>query len=244
MLDSILHGKAEELIATIPEKSVHLVVTSPPYFNARDYSEYDNFHDYMFSMATIFAAMRNVLVDGARVCINVANYGRNPVIPLHMEIRDMMEELGYDLRTEIIWDKGTSAAMGTAWGSWKLPSNPNVRDVHEYILVFNYGSPKLDGDREMATMTKEEFLEFTKSVWQIRTASSKKIGHPAPYPVEIPYRLIQLFSYKGNTVLDPFMGSGTTAVAAIQTGRHYIGCEIHKEYLDISNTRIQGALVA
>ncbi len=122
------------------------------------------------------------------------------------------------MRGEIIWDKGTSAAASTAWGSWRSPANPTLRDTHEYILVFSRGPMRrkpLDG--RQATISRDEFLECTRSVWSFPAKSARKIGHPAPFPLELPYRLIQLYSYQGDIILDPFMGSGQTALAALKS---------------------------
>jgi DNA modification methylase len=143
------------------------------------------------------------------------------------------------MRGEIIWDKGGSASASTAWGSWQSASNPTLRDTHEYILVFSKGNfrrDKLEGRED--TISKDEFLEFTKSVWKFAAESAKKIGHPAPFPIELPYRLIQLYTFGGEVVLDPFMGSGQTALAAIKSGRHFVGYEINKAYSDLAQARI------
>jgi site-specific DNA-methyltransferase (adenine-specific) len=151
-----------------------------------------------------------------------------------------MIEMGYLMRGEIVWDKSSSASTSTAWGSWQSASNPTLRDTHEYILVFSKGTfkrKKIDG-RE-STITKEEFLEFTKSVWDFFSESAKKVGHPAPFPVELPYRLIQLYTYSNEVVLDPFIGSGQTALAALKAGRHYVGYELNEEYLALANNRIE-----
>jgi DNA modification methylase len=154
-----------------------------------------------------------------------------------------MVDLGFLMRGEIIWDKGASAAASTAWGSWRSPANPTLRDTHEYILVFSKGtfSRKKPADRE-STITKEEFLEFTKSVWTFPAESAKKVGHPAPFPMELPHRLLQLYTYKGEVVLDPFMGSGQTALAALKAGRCYVGYEIDDNYGRLADRRIRSYL--
>jgi site-specific DNA-methyltransferase (adenine-specific) len=154
-----------------------------------------------------------------------------------------MLEIGFLMRGEIIWNKGTSASPSTAWGSWLSAKNPTLRDIHEYILVFSKdtfkrGNPK----KRESTISKEEFLEFTKSVWTFPAVSAKKIGHPAPFPEELPYRCIQLYTFKGEVVLDPFMGSGQTAIAAIKTGRYYVGYEINEEYVKLAEKRIRDFL--
>jgi len=224
----------------LPEASVHLMVTSPPYNVGKDYDEDYTLEEYLAFLKRVWREVHRVLVPGGRACVNVANLGRRPYIPLHaFIIRDMLE-LGFLMRGEIIWDKGASAAASTAWGSWKSPANPTLRDVHEYILVFSKGAfsrPNPAG-RE-STISREEFLEFTKSVWSFPAESAKKVGHPAPFPVELPYRLIQLYTFSGEVVLDPFMGSGQTAIAALRAGRRYVGYEIAPEYLKLAERRIK-----
>ena len=237
-LDSILHASSESM-SDLPDASVHLMVTSPPYNVGKDYDEDLSLTEYLAFLKRVWAETWRVLVPGGRACINVANLGRKPYIPLHaMLIADMLE-LGFLMRGEIIWDKGASASSSTAWGSWQSASNPTLRDTHEYILVFSKGSfrrEKVDG-RE-SQISKEEFLEFTKSVWTFGAESARKIGHPAPYPAELPYRLIQLYTYSEEIVLDPFMGSGQTALAALKAGRHFVGYEVNEEYRKLALKRI------
>ncbi len=224
----------------LPDASVHLMVTSPPYNVGKDYDEDLSLEEFLGFLKRVWAETYRVLVPGGRACINVANLGRKPYISLHaMLIADMLD-LGFLMRGEIIWDKGASASSSTAWGSWQSASNPTLRDTHEYILVFSKGSfrrEKVDG-RE-STIKKEEFLEFTKSVWTFGAESARKIGHPAPYPVELPYRLIQLYTFSGEVVLDPFMGSGQSALAALKAGRHFVGYEINDAYLKLAQERIR-----
>ena len=181
-----------------------------------------------------------MLVPGGRACINIANVGRKPYIPLHASIMQDMIEMGFLMRGEIIWEKGASASTSTAWGSWQSATNPTLRDTHEYILVFSKGSyrrEKMDG--RQSTIAKDEFLEFTKSVWQFPSESARKVGHPAPFPVELPYRLIQLYTFSNEIVLDPFMGSGQTALAALKAGRHFVGYELSEEYCELARRRIE-----
>ncbi len=237
-LDTIFNASSEKM-AELPDHSVHLMVTSPPYNVGKDYDEDLSLDEYLTFLKRVWAETYRVLVPGGRACINVANLGRKPYIPLHAFILRDMLELGFRMRGEIIWDKGASASASTAWGSWQAASNPTLRDVHEYILVFSKGSfrrgrPEARSD----TITKEEFLEFTKSVWAFAAESARKIGHPAPFPVELPYRLTQLYTFSGEVVLDPFMGSGQTALAALKTGRHYVGYELNPEYLKLAQKRI------
>jgi site-specific DNA-methyltransferase (adenine-specific) len=237
-LDKIFNTSAEQM-TELPDCSVHLMVTSPPYNVGKDYDEDLSLDEYLGFLKRVWAEVFRVLVPGGRACINVANLGRKPYIPLHaFMVRDLLE-LNFLMRGEIIWDKGASSSASTAWGSWQSASNPTLRDAHEYILVFskgNYRRDRLAGRRD--TITKEEFLEFTKSVWVFPAESARKVGHPAPFPVELPYRLIQLYTFEGEVVLDPFMGSGQTAVAALKSGRHYVGYETNAEYVRLAEERI------
>ncbi|MBF0497901.1 MAG: site-specific DNA-methyltransferase, partial [Deltaproteobacteria bacterium] len=224
----------------LPNNSVHLMVTSPPYNAGKEYDEDHSLKEYLMFLKRVWTEVRRVLVPGGRACINIANLGRKPYVPLHAYIINDMLELGFLMRGEIIWNKASSAGSSTAWGSWLSPANPTLRDVHEYILVFSkgtFGRKNLSGGK--STLIKEEFLEYTKSIWTFQSESARKIGHPAPFPVELPYRLAQLYTYDGEVVLDPFMGSGQTALAAIKTGRHFIGYEIDEAYVDLAQRRIK-----
>ncbi|MFQ6053275.1 MAG: DNA-methyltransferase, partial [Candidatus Bathyarchaeia archaeon] len=187
----------------------------------------------------VFSETRRVLVPGGRACINIANVGRKPYIPYHKFIMDIMLELGFLMRGEIIWNKAAGAGVSTAWGSWCSASNPTLRDTHEYILIFSKDKFSRKGGNKKSTISREEFLEFTKSVWEFQPESSKKVGHPAPFPVELPYRCIQLYTFEGEVVLDPFCGVGTTAMAAIKTGRHFVCLDIDPEYVDKAERRIK-----
>jgi site-specific DNA-methyltransferase (adenine-specific) len=150
-----------------------------------------------------------------------------------------MAATGFLMRGEIIWNKASSASPSTAWGSWRSPANPTLRDVHEYILIFSKaGFSRKNPARRRATITREEFLEFTKSVWNFPAVRAQQVGHPAPFPTELPYRLIQLYTYEREVILDPFMGSGQSAIAALQTNRDYVGYEVDEEYVNLANKRI------
>ena len=237
-LDTIFNSSSEQM-KQLPDNSVHLMVTSPPYNVGKDYDDDLTLAEYLSFLKRVWAETYRVLVPGGRACINVANLGRKPYIPLHAFILRDMLDLGFLMRGEVIWDKGASASASTAWGSWQSASNPTLRDTHEYILVFSKGNfrrEKLDGRQD--TVSREQFLEFTKSVWTFPAESAKKIGHPAPFPVELPYRLIQLYTFSNEVVLDPFMGSGQTALAALKAGRHYVGYEVNEEYLQLAQKRI------
>jgi DNA modification methylase len=238
-VNAIFCSSAENM-AELPEDCIHLMVTSPPYNVGKDYDEDFTLEEYLAFLKRVWQEVERVLVPGGRACINVANLGRKPYIPLHAYIIRDMVNLGFLMRGEIIWDKGASAAISTAWGSWQSPANPTLRDTHEYILVFSKGnfSRKKLADRE-GTITREEFLEFTKSVWTFPAESAKKVGHPAPFPVELPYRLLQLYTYSGEIVLDPFMGSGQAALAALKAGRRFVGYDTDDDYVRLADRRIR-----
>jgi site-specific DNA-methyltransferase (adenine-specific) len=195
--------------------------------------------EYLALLRDVFAETHRVLVYGGRACINIANVGRKPYVPYHKFAIDVMTQVGFLMRGEIIWNKGASAGVSTAWGSWCSPSNPTLRDTHEYILVFSKGKFGRDRKGREATISKEEFLEYTKSVWEFQPESAEKVGHPAPFPVELPYRCIQLYTFKGEVVLDPFCGVGATCVASRKTRRHFIGIDINQEYVEKATQRLE-----
>ena len=225
----------------LPDCSVHLMVTSPPYNVGKEYDDDLTLGQYRGFLRRAMRQVYRVLVPGGRVCFNIANLGRRPYLPLHRYIIEDLLALGFLMRGEVIWDKGASAASSTAWGSWKSAANPTLRDVHEYILVLSkdtYRRPKLEG-RE-STISRDDFLEWTKSVWQFPAESARRVGHPAPFPVELPRRCIELYTYSDEVVLDPFMGSGTTAIAALQSGRRFVGYEVSEEYRKLAMRRLSG----
>jgi DNA modification methylase len=238
-LDTIFCKSSADM-AEIPDNSVHLMVTSPPYNVGKVYDQDITLKEYLEFLSRVWQEVYRVLVPGGRACINVANLGRKPYIPVGSYITQGMLDQGFLMRGEIIWNKAASAAGSTAWGSWRSPANPTLRDVHEYILVFSKSnfSRKNLGKRK-TTISRDNFLEFTKSVWTFPAVSAKKVGHPAPFPVELPYRLIQLYTYEGEAVLDPFMGSGQTAIAALQANRHYLGYEIDPKYVKLAERRLK-----
>jgi modification methylase len=232
-------ARSSEAMSELPDNSVHLMVTSPPYNASKEYDENLSLDDYLGLLNRVWAEVLRVLVPGGRACINIANLGRKPYLPLHAYLIQGMESLGFLMRGEIIWNKAASAGGSTAWGSWKSAANPTLRDVHEYILVFSKGAFRRGNPHKRpSTITRDEFLEYTKSVWAFGTESAQKIGHPAPFPVELPYRLAQLYTFAGELVLDPFMGSGQSAIAALQAGRHYVGYEINPAYAALAEERI------
>ncbi|MCH7927397.1 MAG: site-specific DNA-methyltransferase [Candidatus Dadabacteria bacterium] len=242
LLNSTIFGSAEDM-SMIPDNSLHLMITSPPYNVSKEYDEDLSLSEYLKMLRKVFTETYRVLVSGGRACINVANLGRKPYIPLSDYISQMMIEIGFNMRGEIIWNKAASASPSTAWGSWMSASNPTLRDIHEYILVFSKGDYKRDRNKteketKQNTIIKEDFIEWTKSIWTFNAESARKIGHPAPFPIDLPYRLIQLYSFETDIILDPFMGSGTTAIAALKSSRAYVGFEINKDYIQLTNKRV------
>jgi modification methylase len=237
-INKIILGSSENM-KNLPENSLHLMVTSPPYNVTKEYDENLTLKEYLQLLRNVFTETYRVLVTGGRACVNVANLGRRPYIPLSDFISHIMIEIGFHMRGEIIWNKGAGAGVSMAWGSWQSASNPVLRDVHEYILVFSKGSfTRKKPENKENTISREQFMEWTKSIWTMNPESAKKVGHPAPFPIELPYRLIQMYTYKDDVILDPFIGSGTTAIAALKAERNYIGYDNDKEYVKLAEERI------
>ncbi len=231
--------KSSESMDELPDDSVHLMVTSPPYNVGKVYDEDMTLAQYREFIMRVMAEVYRVLVPGGRICFNVANLGRKPYLPLDAYIAEDLTSLGFLMRGQIIWDKASSSSGSTAWGSWRSPANPTLRDIHEYILVFSKGMfsrPKLQ-DR-FPTISDADFLELTKSIWRFPAESARKVGHPAPFPVELPRRCIELYTYSGDVVLDPFMGAGSTAMAAIDCKRRFVGYELDPDYARLCKGRV------
>lgn len=235
-----LYCKSSERMDELPDNSIHLMVTSPPYNVTKDYDEDLNLEEYLGLLEGVWKETYRVLVPGGRACINVANLGRKPYLPLHSFILDQMVAIGFLMRGEIIWNKAASASPSTAWGSWMSAANPVLRDVHEYILVFSKDTFSRERKNRQNTISRDDFLEWTKSVWSFPAVSAKKIGHPAPFPEELPHRLIQLYTFQNDVVLDPFAGSGTTCLAAAAADRSYIGYEVNQAYIELAKARLSG----
>lgn len=238
ILDKILCQDSTNM-SNIPDSSIHLMATSPPYNVGKEYDKDLSLDDYFKMLKAVFSETYRVLVNGGRVCINIANVGRKPYIPYHKFIIDSMLDVGFLMRGEVIWDKGAGAGVSTAWGSWQSASNPTLRDIHEYILIFSKGKFGRDGKNKESTISRDEFLEYTKSIWTFLPESANKVGHPAPFPIELPHRCIQLYTFKNDVVLDPFCGVGTTAVAAMKIGRHFVCLDNNLEYVKRATERIK-----
>jgi site-specific DNA-methyltransferase (adenine-specific) len=242
LADVVINGNSKQM--PLPDNCVQLVVTSPPYNASKDYDEDLSLSDYLGLLHDVFAECYRVLSPGGRMVVNVANLGRKPYIPLTSHINLIMHDIGFLHRGEIIWDKSASAGSSCAWGSFQSASNPCLRDIHEYLLVFSKGDYKLARSKteraegRIDTIVKDEFIQHTKSIWSFPTESARRVNHPAPFPVELPRRCIEMYTYAGDVVLDPFLGSGTTAVAAKMCGRRYVGLDLSEEYCAIAEERL------
>ena len=235
--DKIFH-KSSENMDELVDNCVSLTVTSPPYNIGKD-SDLDlNDEEYWKMINKVFSETYRVTNSGGRLVVNVANLGRKPYIPFSKYFTEALIEIGFIMRGEIIWQKSKGANANFAWGSWLSASNPVIRDIHEYCLVFSKDSMK-NSSGGKSTIEKDEFMESTLSIWNITPEKAKKIGHPAPFPVELPKKFINLYSFKDDLILDPFIGSGTTAVASKLLKRKYVGYEINKNYIEIANNRLK-----
>ena len=233
-----IFNKSSENMEELVDNCVALTITSPPY-NIGKLSDIEmSDPDYWKMIEKCFREVYRVTESGGRLVVNVANLGRKPYIPFSDKYTELLMKIGFIMRGEIIWQKSKGANANFAWGSWLSASNPVIRDIHEYCLVFSKESMSKTSEGS-STIEKEEFMESTLSIWNIPPARAKKIGHPAPYPVELVERFIKLYTYKNDLVLDPFIGSGTSAIGAINLNRNYIGYETKKEYTELAQKRIE-----
>jgi len=234
-------NKSSENMKELVDNCIALTITSPPY-NIGKLSDVDmSDEDYWKMIEKCFKEVYRVTESGGRLVVNVANLGRKPYIPFSDKYTELLISLGFIMRGEIIWQKSKGANANFAWGSWLSASNPVIRDIHEYCLVFSKDS-MTKASKGASTIEKEEFMDSTLSIWNVPPARAKKIGHPAPYPVELVERFIKLYSYEKELILDPFMGSGTTAIGAINLNRNYIGYENNEEYIKLAEERINSII--
>lgn len=224
-------------LSFMPDNSVGLMVTSPPYHVGKDYDSDTTFDEYLTMISEVFSEVYRVLEPGGRAVVNVAGLGRKPYVPMSAIMGGLMRDLGFLMRGEIIWVKGKGMSGSAAFGSFMKASNPVLRDVHEYLLVFSKGRWGRVRKGE-STIARDDFLSWTLSVWETPSESARRVGHPAPFPVEIPRRFIELYSYSGDVVLDPFCGAASTAVAAVRTGRRYVCIDNHQPYVDLARVRL------
>ncbi len=232
-----IYNHSSEDMFEIPNNKIGVAFTSPPYNVGKDYDEDLSVEEYMELIHNVGREVYRVLKPGGRYIINIANLGRRPYIPLHAFFYQVHISLGFIPSGEIIWKKGNGANGSCAWGSWQSSKSPCIRDIHEYLLVFNkerVGRP----DKGTSDISKEEFMKATLSIWDILPESAKRVGHPAPFPVDLCKRVIKLYSYQEDTILDPFAGAGSCPVAAKQLGRYYVGYDIVKEYCEIAKKRL------
>ena len=243
-LDVIHVGDARSMHA-VPDSSVALVVTSPPYFAGKEYETAlgeghvpADYLEYLAMLRDVFAECARTLEPGGRLVVNVANLGRRPYRSLAADVTTVLQDdLRLLLRGEVIWQKQRGASGSCAWGSYQSPANPVLRDTTERLIIASKGRFDRVG-RGVATIPGDEFMEATLDVWEMPAESATRVGHPAPFPVPLVERCLQLFTYEGDVVLDPFMGSGTTAVAAVNTARHYVGYDTDSSYVRQARERV------
>ena len=235
-----IYNHSSEDMHELPDESVHLIVTSPPYNAGIKYDGHDDnmpFDEYRSMLRRVWKECFRALVDGGRIAININGIRRTPYIPLYAYAATDMIDLGFLMRGDIIWHKNAIARTSPARGTWDSANNPVLHAEHEMILIFSKAQYGRQGGQ--STISHREFIKATCSIWQINGEHSQRIGHPAPFPAELPRRLIQLYSFKDDLILDPFMGSGTTAVAAKELGRQYIGYDTSEEYVNLANERLR-----
>lgn len=253
-IDDIFDGDARHM-DKVDDDSVALVVTSPPYFAGKEYEAAlgeghvpATYAEYLAMLEAVFAECARKLEPGGRIAVNVANLGRKPYRSLSGDVAWILQDrLRLLLRGEVIWIKARGAAGSCAWGSFQRPANPVLRDLSERIIIASKGrfdralNPRQRLAKDLpseASLFRDEFMEATTDLWEIPAESATRVGHPAPFPVELPERLMHLYTYRGDLVLDPFMGSGTTAVAALHTERHYVGYDTDPNYVRQAKERI------
>lgn len=254
VVDRIIHGDARHM-ADVAPASVALVVTSPPYFAGKEYEEAlgeghvpGTYLGYLEMLYEVFAECVEKLEPGGRIAVNVANLGRRPYRSLAADVISILQDrLGLLLRGEIVWQKARGAGGSCAWGSFQSAANPVLRDVTERIVVaskgrFDRALTRRERERKglpsEGSIFKDDFMEATLDLWDMPPESATRVGHPAPFPAELPQRLIELYTYRRDLVLDPFMGSGSTAVAALRSERHFMGYDTDAEYVASASRRV------
>ena len=247
----IMCGDSLNEIRKIPDDYVHLTFTSPPYNAEIKYNSYDDdmsFDDYIEWLKSIFAEIYRTTVSGGRCVINVDAIKRHKSditkeyrSCMYAHIHNMMVSIGWLFRDEICWSKQNISGKKSSWGSWMSCSNPCTLRNHEYVIIFCKDGWKLEGDMEKSDMTREEFVSYTMSTWSIQPDSRGLANHPAIFPEELAKRVIKLYSYRDNIILDPFSGSGTVPYVAKLYGRKYIGIDIDPDYCKFSEERIENA---
>jgi len=232
-----------ELMKQIDDNSIGCVITSPPYNVGIDYGDYKDsleFENYILWLVKTFELCIEKLQEGGHLIIQVANTGRQPYRPIsHSLGYHLSKNNKVEFRGEIIWNKNNETAK-TAWGSWLSANKPSIRDRHEYLLVFR----KLGDRKGISDISKEQFMKYTESIWSVQPDTTRLLKHPATFPIKLVDRILRLYSFVDDLVYDPFMGSGTTAVACKNLKRNYIGSEISEKYCEIARQRLrQGILL-
>jgi DNA modification methylase len=239
----------------VEDGSVALVVTSPPYFAGKQYEEEleregvpSSYLEFLQLLRDVFEECVRKLEPGGRIAVNVANLGRKPYRSLSADVIGILQDdLGLLLRGELIWRKGEGATSSCAWGSFRSAANPVLRDTTERIVIASKGrfdrarsvkQRDADGLPYKSTVMTEDFMDLTLDVWNIPPESARRVGHPAPFPVELPEQLIRLYTFENDLVLDPFMGSGSALVAAAQLRRRFVGYDLDPEYVEIARQRV------
>lgn len=247
----LINGDCLDKIDYIENESINLVITSPPYnvdlgnnkYKKDKYNHYDDNKDhieYINWLKEIFTKIYAKMVNDGRIVINIGD-GKNGSVPTHSDIIQFMNDVGYNSYTTIIWNK-SQVGNRTAWGSFKSPSCPSFPTPFEYILVFYKNSKKLQHEG-ISTINKQDFIDWSLSIWNFPGETQmKKWKHPAMFPIELPKRLIHMFTYENDVILDPFMGVGTTGIACKKLNRDFIGIEIDEKYFNIAKDRIEGKL--
>ncbi len=242
IINKIICGDALRILKLLPSNFIHLAITSPPYNLGKNYKNHDDsmvYEKYLNWMNEIWKETKRVLIKGGRLCINIGeNKRQNITYPTYSAFIKQLVNLKMLYRGTVIWNKH-SAAKHTAWGSWKSASNPHIVPRHEYIIIFSKGDFKLENGGKKSDITDKEFMTCTRSIWVFAPESKKKIGHPAPFPEELPYRLIKFYSFPNQIVLDMFAGSGTTGLVATKLGRNFILIDNSLEYCKIALKRIK-----
>lgn len=250
----LINGDARAM-DVVADGSVALVVTSPPYFAGKQYEEElqregvpGSYLEFLTLLTDVFAECVRKLEPGGRIAVNVANLGRKPYRSLSADvIRILQDELGLLLRGELIWQKSEGASGSCAWGSYRSAANPVLRDISERIVVASKGRfdrAKSVKERSKAglphvnSVNTDDFMNLTLDLWSMPPESAKRVGHPAPFPVELPEQLIRLYTYEDDLVLDPFVGSGSAMVAAKRLGRRYVGYDLDPDYIAIAQERL------
>jgi site-specific DNA-methyltransferase (adenine-specific) len=243
-------------MAQVEDGSVALVVTSPPYFAGKQYEEElerdgvpASYLEYLELLRGVFKECVRKLEPGGRIAVNVANLGRKPYRSLSADVIGILQDdLGLLLRGELIWQKGEGASGSCAWGSFRSATNPVLRDITERVIIASKGrfdrartvkQRQLEGLPFESTLMSEDFMALTLDVWPIPPESARRVGHPAPFPVELPEQLIRLYTFRGDLVLDPFMGSGSALLAAARLGRRYVGYDSEAAYVEIAQRRLR-----